>query len=1032
MQNKGVIRLFAILLALVCLYQLSFTFFSKRVENKAKTYAYNEEARQQAQELSKGNELNFQFYLDSVGAVRESFYLDSMSNETVYNFLFMRKFTYKDCKSREINLGLDLKGGMNVMMEVSTVDVVRALANHTTDPVFNQAIDMAIEKQRTSNGDFVTLFGESIKQIDPDVRLAGYFSTQLRDKIKLSDDNQKVLSLVKKETTDAFDRTYQILRQRIDKFGVAQPNIQKLQSSERILIELPGVKEPERVRKLLQGTAQLEFWLAHDLSEVFNYLQEANNYLATISDSDSENIEEPENTLIIEEEIVEVIENDSTVVEENSLLAELQSENNTTDEQFADEEQWRKSNPLFSKLQINVDQQGMVGQGPVLGYALLKDKKEVDRMLQLAKDRKIIPTNVQFFWEAKPLKGTDAYALYAINITTRDGSPLLGGEVVTDARQDFDNMGNPEISMAMNAEGAKEWKKITGSNVGKSIAIVLDDVVYSAPRVNGEISGGRSSISGSFTVEEAKDLANILKAGKLPAPAVIVQEAVVGPSLGEESIRAGFISFILAFVLVLVYMVVFYNRAGMLACVALLANVFFLFGVLASLGAVLTLPGIAGIVLTMAMAIDANVIINERVKEELRLGKSLASAVADGYKNAYSAIIDGNVTTFIVGVVLIIFGTGPVQGFAVTLTIGILTSLFTSVLITRLNIDWFLNKKKNITFSFKFSENFLSNTKIDFVGARKKGFIIFGIIAVICLGSLTFKGMTYGIDFQGGRTFTVRFDQNVSTNDLRQSLAEQFDGDAPEVKTFGGNSQVKITTKYKINEDTDEVKKEVVEKLYNGAKDHFASTLTLSEFSTTLENPLGIISEETVGPTIASDIKRSSVIAILISLLMMFLYISARFKKWQFGTGAVAGLVNVTVIVLGVFSLFSGILPFSMEVDQTFIAAVLTVIGYVINDTVIVFDRVREFMKLYPKRDLRSQMNDAINSTLSRTVNTSASTLVVLLMIFIFGGEVIRGFAFALLIGVTAGIFSTLFIACPIGYELLKRKQAKLEAAKTK
>lgn len=1027
MQNKGVIRLFAILLALVCLYQLSFTFFTKRVETKAKEYAHNEVAQKQAEDLSKGNELNYRFYLDSVAAARESFYLDSMSNETVYNFLFMRKFSYKDCKAREINLGLDLKGGMNVMMEVSTVDVVRALANHTTDPIFNQAIEMAIEKQRVSNGDFVTLFGESIKQIDPNVRLAGYFSTQLRDKIKLADDNNKVLSVVKKETTDAFDRTYQILRQRIDKFGVAQPNIQKLQSSERILIELPGVKEPERVRKLLQGTAQLEFWLTYDFGEVFNYINEANDYLASVG---AEEISTQEVVATAEEVIVE---NDSTVVaEEDALLAELQNtdtDKSGAEDQFADEAEWKAKNPLYSRMQMNIDQQtGTIGGGPVVGYAPLQNKKEIDRLLQIAKDKKIIPSNVRFLWDAKPLKGTDAYALYAINVTTRDGSSLLGGEVITDARQDFDNNGNAEISMSMNAEGAKEWKKITGANIGKCVAIVLDDVVYSAPNINVEISGGRSSISGSFSVEEAKDLANILKAGKLPAPAIIVQEAVVGPSLGEESIRAGFISFILAFIMVLIYMVVFYNRAGMLACIALIANVFFLFGVLASLGAVLTLPGIAGIVLTMAMAVDANVIINERIKEELRLGKSLASAVADGYKNAYSAIIDGNVTTFLVGVVLIIFGTGPVQGFAVTLTIGILTSLFTSVLITRLNIDLLLNKKKNITFSFKFSENFLSNTKIDFVGSRKKGFIIFGIIAVLCLGSLTFKGMSYGIDFRGGRTFTVRFDQNVATNDLRQSLAEQFEGDAPEVKTFGGNSQVKITTKYKINEDTDEVKKEVVEKLYNGAKGYFTSELTLSEFSTTLENPLGIISEETVGPTIANDIKRSSVIAVIVALLMMFLYISARFKKWQFGSGAVLALVNVTLIVLGVFSIFTGILPFNMDVDQTFIAAVLTVIGYAINDTVIVFDRVREYMKLYPKRDLKSQMNDAINSTLSRTVNTSGSTLIVILMIFIFGGEVIRGFTFALLIGVIAGIFSTLFIACPIGYEFLKRKQDKLEA----
>lgn len=1015
MQNKGAIRFFAIAFALVCLYQLSFTYFAKRVESKANEYAYNEMTLKMAKDLAKGDNLKEQFLTDSIAVAREAYYIDSVSNESAYNFFWLRKYTYKECKARELNLGLDLKGGMNVMMEVSTVDVVRALANHTTDSLFNKAINMALEKQKlTSNTDFVSLFEESIYSLDPDVKLAGYFSSQLRDKIKLSDDNNAVMSVVKQETADAFDRTYQILRQRIDKFGVAQPNIQKLSASERILIELPGVKEPERVRKLLQGTAQLEFWLAHEAKDAMPYLDEINKYIASIGS--------------IEEVAEETTVVDTAAEESVASLLDSLTENKADDKSQMSQEEYAKANPLFAVLYPNIDpQSGQIGYGPVVGYAALKDKDAIDEMINKAREKKIIPPTVKFLWSAKPIKGSDTYTLYAINVTTRDGSPLLGGDVITDARQDFTPTGGNEISMTMNGEGARAWKKITGSNVGRAIAIVLDDVVYSAPNVNGEIPGGRSSITGDFSLEEAKDLANILKSGKLPAPANIVQEAVVGPSLGQESINSGLTSFVIAFIIVLVYMIIFYSKAGFVASIALITNMFFLMGVITSLGAVLTMPGIAGIVLTMAMAVDANVIIYERIKEELRAGKSVATSVTDGFKNAYSAIIDGNVTTLLTGVVLILFGSGPVQGFAVTLCVGILTSLFTSIFITRLCIEWMLNHKKNMTFSFSFSENFLRGVNYDFVGKRKVFYIIAGAMIVIGVAALAIRGMNYGIDFQGGRTYVIRFDQPLSTVDVRSSLAQQFE-DAPEVKTFGPSNQIKVTTKYKIKEDNDAVKSEIVEKLYEGTKDYFKNDITLKEFSSTETNPLGIISSEIVGPTMAKDIQRDAVLAVFAGLLMIFIYIGLRFRNWQFGLGGIIALAHDAMIAIGAFALFHGILPFNMEVDQSFIAAILTVIGYSINATVVIFDRVREYKALYPKRSLQEQINGAINSTLSRTFNSSGSTLIVLLMMFIFGGEVIRGFVFALLMGVAAGTFSSVCISGPIVFDLLKRKEEKAAA----
>ena len=1014
MQNKGLIRFLAWSFALVCLFQLSFTFVTSSVERKAKKTAENYIQSEQTKQLvasRTSNDVEAQMIIDSLRNAREARYLDSMASEKVY-----LGYTYRQCQGREINLGLDLKGGMNVMLEVSTVDVVRALADHVEDPLFNQAIDNALAAQKKStNRDFVSLFYDEIQKLDPNVSLASYFRGQLRDKIKIDDKNDDVIKVVREEAAAAYDRTYQILSQRIDKFGVAQPTIQKLSASERILVELPGVKEPERVRKLLQGTAQLEFWQTYDNTEAIRFLDAANTYLASINAGET----------VAEDNAEEVAagEKDST----EAMLEQLTADQPSVASQSANAEAYAKANPLFSKLQPYIDQNGQAGAGPIVGLAASKDRADITAMLEMAAEKRVFDARtVKFLWSAKADEhfGNDIYVLYAIKITSRDGSALLDGGCISDARQDFSNVGGNEISMTMNSEGAREWKRITGENVGNCIAIVLDDQVYSAPRVNGEIAGGRSSITGDFSLEEAKDLANILKSGKLPAPAVIVQEAVVGPSLGQESIRNGLISFILAFVVVLIYMVFFYNRAGWVSVAALITNVFLLIGILASLGAVLTLPGIAGIVLTMAMAVDGNVIIYERVKEELRAGASMANAVQAGFKNAYSAIIDGQVTTFLLGLVLIMFGSGAVQGFAVTLCIGIVTSLFTSIFITRLIIDSALNHKRKMNFSFRFSENFLRNAHVDFIGKRKTFYIIAGVAIAICVASFCFRGLSFGIDFSGGRTYVVRFDQPVNAVDVRSDLAKQFE-DAPEVKTYGPSNQLKITTKYKITEDGDAVKNEIVEKLYAGVSQYFASPISVEEFKSTETNPLGIIQADQVGGTIAHDNLVHSIWAVIGGLLVMFVYIGLRFRSWRFGIGSVAALAHDTILVIGIFSLLYGLLPFNLEVDQYFISAVLTVIGYSINATVVIFDRVREYRKLYPKRELVQHMNDAINSTLARTVNTSGTTFVTLLMMFIFGGEVIRGFIFALLVGVLVGVFSSLCIACSIVYEISGKQKTK-------
>lgn len=1019
MQNKGVIRFFAIAFAIICLFQLSFTFFARKVDVKADRFASVNTA-EQAKAIAGDNEAKARFVYDSIYNLKHQYFIDSVGNDVVYNIL-IRKYTYKECKSRELNLGLDLRGGMNVLMEVSTADVVRALSGFSADPFFNQVMDEAVVINRTEpNTNFVDVFARVWNEKDPNASMAAIFSFEMKD-VNANSTNEEVISAVRKETSSAFDRTYQILRTRIDKFGVAQPNVQKLAQTDRILVELPGVKDPARVRKLLQGTAQLEFWETYEFSELIPYLQEANTFLISVNKLE----EDGDTTALAQITGTETVVDSAASVSETgaeNLMAQLAQVQDTASTQQMDAAQWQANNPLFSLLMPSLYQGDEQRQGPVVGYARQKDMAKIDQML--AQSRSKFPRNVKFVWSVKPIQAnTDIYSLIALKVTTRDGRAPLGGEVITDARQDFGQHGGVEISMSMNTEGARIWKNLTGHNVGRSIAIVLDDVAYSWPTVNGEIAGGRSSITGGFTVEEGQDLANVLKAGKLPAPANIVQEAVVGPSLGQESINHSMVSFILAFVMILIYMYVFYNKAGWVANFALLVNVFFLFGVLTSLGAVLTLSGIAGIVLTLGMAVDANVIIYERIKEELRAGKSIRMAVNDGYKNAYSAIIDGNVTTLITGIILLYFGTGPIQGFATTLCIGILTSLFTAIFISRLVFTRWIDKDVNITFSHHFSENFLANTKFNFIGKSKYSFLISSIVILICIGSLSIRGLSLGIDFTGGRTYVVRFDQVVSANDIRASLTEAFDGDAPEVKTFGPSNQVKVTTKYRIQENGTEVDADIENRLYEGCKDYFVSPIDFKLFNE--DETIGKISSEVVGAAVATDITRSAFIAVVIALVFIFIYIAFRFKRWQFGLGGLVALVHNTLISIGLFSIFYGVLPFSLDIDQAFIAAILTIIGYSINDTVIVFDRIRENMALYPKHSLLENMNAAINSTLPRTINTSGTTLVTLLMIFIFGGEVIRGFTFCILCGIIIGTYSSIFIASPIAYRLLMRKQKK-------
>jgi len=988
MQNKTAIIVLAVALALVSLYQLSFT---------AATYKVRKEAR----EYAKGN------------LVKQRNYLDSMSSLPKDDWNYFG-YTFKEVQKKELNLGLDLKGGMNVILEVSVEDILKALSNYSTDKTFNAALAQAkAEHQRQGQIDYLTQFGRAFQQIDPNAKLAAIFGTvELRDKINFNSTNEQVLNVLDDEVSSAISNAFNILRTRIDRFGVVQPNITALATKGQILIELPGQEDPKRVRELLQGTANLEFWETYENSEVIGYLSQANNLLREM-EAGSLKTDTVKTTAA-------VTSGTQDTTKAAQQLLDLIGQDTTKTAAANSREEFNMQNPLFGILTPRVNEQGQPLPSSMVGLCEGIDTARVDRYLSMPRIKALFPRDLRFLWSQNPYKYDPSQALYelhAIKITTRDGRAPLGGDVITGARPTSGMTGSAvKVDFTMNAEGAKTWARMTRENVGRCIAVVLDGYVRSYPRVENEITGGSTEITGDFTLDEANDLANILKSGKMPAPAKIISETIVGPTLGKESIRSGFISFAIAFFLVLMYMIFYYSRsAGSISDIALLSNVFLLFGVLASLSAVLTLPGIAGIVLTMGMAVDANVLIYERVREEIRAGKGIKLAISEGYKKAYSAIIDSNVTTLLTGIVLYVFGTGPIRGFATTLVIGILTSLFSAIFITRLIYEARLKRNKELHFSIKLTANILKNTHIDFIGMRKYFYAASIFVTVIGIGSLFVRGLNLGIDFTGGRTYVIRFDNPVKTEDVAKDLTPLFEG-VPQVVTYGSDNQVKITTSYKINETG--VDDEIDTKLYDGLRTMLGPDVTKEEFLSKYRRE-----SETIGPTIASDIKIKAVYAVGISLIIMFFYIFLRFRNWQYGFGAVASLFHDTLFVIGLYSLLWGVLPFSLEIDQAFIAAILTVIGYSVNDTVIVFDRLREYIPIYRKRPIKEVLNMAMNATLSRTINTSLTTMLTILAIFIFGGAVIRGFVFALMIGIGVGTYSSIFVASMLMYDTTRKKE---------
>ena len=994
MQNKGLIKLFAILFGLVSLYQLSFTWFTNGVENKSKEYA----------ELRSDNGKEI--------AKLERVYLDSVANKPVIDLGFA-KFSYNDIKDKELNLGLDLKGGINAILQVSVKDILIGLSNDSKNPVFNKALAKATDAQKNSDKTFLTLFYDAfeeesagtVKMSDPSI----FGNKSLREKINFKLTDEEVMPIIEAEVTGSVNTAFEVLRSRIDKFGVTQPNIQRIGNSGRILIELPGAKDIDRVKKLLQSTAELQFWEVYSNQETANFFFAANS--------------------VVENFLKQETEADTTTVKDEleDLLGEV-----------SDSLATKKINNLFSVLTPSVPQsENQISS--VIGTAKVADTSKVNSYLARKDVRAVLSNDMKyakFLWDAKPFSSTIATTgenieliyLYGIKSNREDVAPIEG-DVIDDASQEYGQTGKPEVSMTMNATGSRQWGKMTTENVGKFVAVVLDDYVYTAPSVNTAITTGRTSISGgSMTVEEAQDIANVLKAGKLPAAAHIIQSEVVGPSLGQKAIDSSLSSFGLALILVLIWMIFYYGKAGIFADVALAVNLLFIFGILTAFGAVLTLPGIAGIILTIGMSVDANVIIFERIKEELNKGKGLKAAINHGFsfKGALSAIIDANITTMLTGVILYVFGTGPVKGFAYTLMVGIVTSLFTAVFITRLLIDWYAAKGKLFTFNTSITKNWFKNIDIKFLKKRKIAYVISSIVIVFGLISLFTNGLNYGVDFVGGRSYVVKFEKATNASDVRATLEDAF-GSAPEVKTYGEVSQLKVTTKYKINEEGNHIDDEVQELLFNGLKQYLPETLTLDEFKPGYEgeNKVGVMSSIKVEPTIADDIKTAAGWAILGSLLVVFLYILLRFKKWQYSLGAVVAVFHDVLIVLALFSIFHNILPFDMEIGQSFIAAILTVVGYSLNDTVVIFDRIREFAGIHSSWKFSAVVDKALSSTLGRTINTSLTTLVVLLAIFLFGGDSIKGFMFALIIGVVVGTYSSLFIASPLMYDTVKKLEKK-------
>ena len=989
MQNKGFVKVFAVLLTLVCVFYLSFSFVTRHYTNKAKEFA-------------KGD------------VKVEQDYPDSLANEKV----FFGNWTLKQCREMEISLGLDLKGGMNVILEVSVPDVIKALADNKPDEAFNQALANAAKQAISSQDDVITLFVREYHKIAPDARLSELFATQqLKDKVNQKTSDAEVEKVLRTEVKAAVDNSYNVLRTRIDRFGVVQPNIQSLEDKMgRIMVELPGIKEPERVRKLLQGSANLEFWETYNAKDVAPYLQAADNKLRSILANEA-----PADSAAVDSTAAPVVAQATSTAD--SLAAALKGENKA---QSVDLAQIKKEHPLLAVLQVNSS-----GQGPVVAYANYKDTADINKYLSMKEIQAELPKDLRLKWgvsayEYDP-KG-QTFELYAIRSTERNGRAPLEGDVVVSAKDEYDQFGKPAVSMSMNTDGSRRWAQLTKQNIGKSIAIVLDGYVYSAPNVNTEITGGNSQITGHFTPEQAKDLANVLKSGKMPAPARIVQEDIVGPSLGQASINAGVFSFIVALILLMIYMCSMYGFIpGMVANGALVLNMFFTMGILSSFQAALTMSGIAGMVLALGMAVDANVLIYERTKEELRAGKGVKKALADGYSNAFSAIFDSNLTSIITGVILFNFGTGPIRGFATTLIIGILISFFTAVFMTRLVYEYFMNKDKwlNLTFSSKISKNLMTNVHFDFMGRNKQWFTITGIILVICIGSLFVRGLSQSIDFTGGRNFKVQFENAVEPEQVRELIASKFGDSNVSVIAIGTDKKtVRISTNYRIEEEGNNVDSEIEAYLYETLKPVLTQNITLETFIDR-ENHTGgsIVSSQKVGPSIADDIKTSAMWSVVLALIAIGLYILIRFRNIAYSVGSVVALTSDTLMILGAYSLCWGWMPFSLEIDQTFIGAILTAIGYSINDKVVIFDRVREFFGLYPKRDRKQLFNDSLNTTLARTINTSLSTLIVLLCIFILGGDSIRSFAFAMILGVVIGTLSSLFVASPIAYMMMKNKK---------
>ena len=1001
MQNKGFVKVFAVLLTLVCVFYLSFSFVTRHYTNKAK-------------EIANGD------------PKVEQDYLDSLSNEKV----MLWNWTLKQCREMEISLGLDLKGGMNVILEVSVPDVIKALADNKPDEAFNNALATAAKQAVNSQDDIITLFVREYHKIAPDAKLSELFATQqLKDKINQKSSDAEVEKVLRTEVKAAVENSFNVLRTRIDRFGVVQPNIQSLEDKMgRIMVELPGIKEPERVRKLLQGSANLEFWETYTAKEVLPAIQSADAKLrAVLAETTTADADTIEAAVLTEATPAET----KTVSAADSLAAALKGDATAEDKSATNLEEIKKQYPLLSILQLNSS-----GQGPVVGYANYKDTADINKYLAMPEVKAELPKDLSLKWGVSAAdfdKKKQTFELYAIKVTERNGKAPLEGDVVTDAKDEFNQYSKPVVTMAMNNDGARRWAQLTKQNIGRAIAIVLDNYVYSAPNVNTEITGGRSEISGNFTPEQTKDLANVLKSGKMPAPAHIVQEDIVGPSLGQESINAGIFSFVVALILLMIYMCSMYGFIpGMVANCALILNFFFTLGILSSFQAALTMSGIAGMVLSLGMAVDANVLIYERTKEELRAGKGVKKALADGYSNAFSAIFDSNLTSIITGIILFNFGTGPIRGFATTLIIGILVSFFTAVFMTRIVYEHFMNKDKwlNLTFTTKISKNLMTNTHFDFMGTNTKSMIIVGAIIIVCIGSFAIRGLSQSIDFTGGRNFKVQFENPVEPEQVRELISSKFGDANVSVIAIGTDKKtVRISTNYRIEDEGNNVDSEIEAYLYETLKPVLTQNITLETFIDRDNHTGGsIVSSQKVGPSIADDIKTGAIYSVVLALIAIGLYILIRFRNIAYSIGSIVALSCDTIMIIGAYSLFWGILPFSLEIDQTFIGAILTAIGYSINDKVVIFDRVREFFGLYPKRDKRVLFNDSLNTTLARTINTSLSTLIVLLCIFILGGDSIRSFAFAMILGVVIGTLSSLFIASPIAYNMMKNKKVVVPA----